>query len=451
MTMKLNLSAHPLVALVCVLAPVAALAQGSPSVTLGIAPVPLVQQINQTDLFQDVTGPSAGNVYAPAPLLGNYPATQNGNNPDTLLIGAEFDTNLFQRATTATQATPANVAYVAPDRWFSWGGTNTPVTLSKQTASGHVAPGFTASLQVNKASGAGTAQVCIAQEVESMNAVRLQGQTVEFDVLAQAGPTFSAVGNNLALYILTGTGTDEGSVNAAFTINAGGGGSTAWTGATRFGGATGFLVPLVAGSFNKVSAAATLPQNLNEVAVAMCWTPTGTGSSTDYFEVSAAQLSINTALTAAAGATGALLVNPLSQSPYNDPRTKSFSRRLAGVESLQQERYAYAINEGTITAGALMAGGGNATAATTMQFAIPFPATMRVAPTYTNSLTATTFKMSCGGVAAAALATPFSATAGANTPYNASITFTSSGATAGFACELVSAAGSGQMLFSAEL
>jgi hypothetical protein len=76
---------------------------------------------------------------------------------------------------------------------------------------------------------------------------------------------------------------------------------------------------------------------------------------------------------------------------------------------------------------------------------------MRVAPTYANALTASTFKLNAAA-ANVALSTPFSATTGANTVNNGSVTFTASGlgATAGFGCYLVSAAGSGQMLFSAE-
>jgi hypothetical protein len=73
------------------------------------------------------------------------------------------------------------------------------------------------------------------------------------------------------------------------------------------------------------------------------------------------------------------------------------------------------------------------------------------APTYSNALTASTFKLNAAA-ANTALSTPFSATTGANTIYNASVTFTASGlgATAGFACNLVSAAGSGTMQFTAD-
>jgi hypothetical protein len=81
---------------------------------------------------------------------------------------------------------------------------------------------------------------------------------------------------------------------------------------------------------------------------------------------------------------------------------------------------------------------------------IPFPTTMFKAPTYTNALSATTFKVVSSSQAATALGTPFSAKLGANTPYNASINFTTTGMTAKDACVIVSAAGSGTMQFTAD-
>lgn len=409
--------------------------------------LPTVQAIQSNDAFQDIVGgaPGVGNQYATAAQVGNYSPTLPGNNAEDALIGSDFTTNLFQRATTAVLASPAAVAYTAPDRWFTWGGTNTPVTLSKQTGSTDVGPGFGATLRVNKASGTGTAQVCVAQEIETQNSFRFQGQTVEFDLgHVKAGPAFSAVNSTLAAYILTGTGTDEGSVNAAFSINAGGGGSSGWTGATLFGGTAGYQVPITT-SFGRYTVTAPMPVTETEIAVAICWTPVGTGTVNDWFEFGESQFVPNSALTSVAGSNGAVLA-------VNDVRAKSFSRRLAGVEVLQQQRYAYSIAEGTITAGTIMAGAGNTPSATTCAINIPFPDVMRAAPTYTNALTATTFKLNAAA-ASVVLSTPFSATTGVNTPANASITFTASGlgATAGFSCELVSAAGGGLMVWSAEL
>ena len=88
-----------------------------------VAPIPQVQQINPTDLFQDIPlgQPSAQNYYAPATLLGNYAASLPGNNPTNDLIGGDFTSNLYQDGATVSTIT-TTVTYVA-DQWFAFSGT----------------------------------------------------------------------------------------------------------------------------------------------------------------------------------------------------------------------------------------------------------------------------------------------------------------------------------------
>jgi hypothetical protein len=170
----------------------------------------------------------------------------------------------------------------------------------------------------------------------------------------------------------------------------------------------------------------TLATNATEAAVQVCYTPTGTKATNEFYQITGVQLE-------------------------DAPQATAFEIRPVGFELSRDQRYAYTIQEGTITAGAAFVGGGTVgSGGTTAFFAIPLPVTMRKAPTYTNALSATTFKLTCGSTAAAALSTPFSATTGANTVQSGSITFTTTGETAGQACELVSAAGSGVMLFTAD-
>lgn len=375
--------------------------------------------------------------------LAGFTQSQAGGNSENALVGGDATTNLFQRGTSVALASPAAAAYTA-DRWFAWGGTNTPVTVTKQTGAGDITLAFGASFRVNKPSGAGVVQICIAQEIETVNSLRFQGQVAEFDVHLLAGAGFSAAGGNVAVYILTGTGTDEASANAAFSINAGGGSATPWTGAAVLGGTTGYRIPITA-TWGRYTVAAPIPATATEIAVAICYTPVGTGGATDWFEFTGAQLVPNASLATAAGTAGAVLA-------ANAGNAKAFYRRPQAVETDLQFRYTYSINEGTITAGTIMAGGGTALGTTTTcSISIRFPARMRVAPTYTNALSATTFKITSATQAATALGTPFSATLGVNTVDSASINFTTTGMTAKDGCELVSAAGSGQMLWAAEL
>lgn len=288
---------------------------------------PIVPAISPSDLFNDIPlgYPTAGNQYVTATQLGTYPGTLSGGNSENALIGADFTTNLFQNGTSVVLASPAAVAYSAADEWFVWGGTNTPITSSQQTGATDIPSGYGATLRINKASGAGVVQVCVGQEIRTANAIRFQGQTVEFDLgHIKAGPTFSAANSTLAAYVLTGTGTNEGSANAAFSINGGGGSSTPWTGATLLGGTAGFQVPITT-AFGRYIVAAPIAAGVTEIALAICDTPVGTGTAGDWFEFSGSQFVPNSALTTVAGAAGAVL-------PVNDPRAKAFLRRPTALE-----------------------------------------------------------------------------------------------------------------------
>ena len=270
---------------------------------------PQVQSIGSNDLFQDIVGgsPVMGNIYANQALVGNIGYAQGGALLGNALVGGDFGQNLFQRGTSVVLASPAAEAYQSADRWAVWGGTNTPVTTSQQTGSTDVVPGSTASFRVNKASGAGVVPVCIAQEVESVNSTQFAGQTAEFSFSAKAGSTFSAAASNVNVYITYGTSTDEGMQKLAYTVNAGGGGSTAWTGGVN--AASGVSAVLNSGGFNRYAVGANIPATATELGVAICYTPVGTGSSTDWFEIANAQLTINPALTSSVVTGGTLYTN----------------------------------------------------------------------------------------------------------------------------------------------
>src|ERR1700685_2854114 len=198
-------------------------------------PVPQVTAIGPADLFQDIVGgqPSAQSQYAPAPLLGNYGATQAGNNPENWLIGGDATTNLFQRGTTGSSVT-TTITYGGPDRWAYWSGTSTAMTVSQDTTAAELRPGYKAAFKMARTSGqTGVVQMCMMQEVESVNSYGFQGSTAEVDFEAITGANFSAASGNMTVYYITGTGTDQGVSTAAFNLNAGGGGSSLWTGAVN--------------------------------------------------------------------------------------------------------------------------------------------------------------------------------------------------------------------------
>ena len=325
--------------------------------------------------------------------------------------------------TCGTTTIPSS-AYAA-DRW----GCNVNVTSGAgtlQVISSNLPaaplPSFNNAMVFYRTSGALAQPQCVMQEVPSTKVLNAAGQPLVLSSYIQGLTNMLAESTTVNAYVFYGTGTDEGlqtftaspAVTPAFTgINSSL--TTAWT---------------ITSSWARYTYSFTLPATATEAAVALCWTPTvgGTAGTTDGFRFTGVQLEGSQSGTASA-----------------------FEFLPFSYELSTAERYFYAINEGTITAGAVMVGGGSAQGTTTTcTTAITFPVIMWKAPTYTNALTASTFKLVSASQAATALSTPFSATLGANTPYNASINFTTTGMTAKDSCFLVSAAGSGTMQFTSD-
>ena len=411
-------------------------------------PPPMVSNIGATDIFQDIVGayPQAESYYATAAQVGGYGATLNGGNYDNTLIGGDFSDNLFQRGTSVlTAGTTYYVAYGA-DRWFTWGGTSTPTTMTKQTGAGDFPVKSSASYRINKATLTGTAQICTSQVVETANMLRYQGQTAEFTFDAKAGAGFSAASSNLAVYVSTGTVADEGAVKMAYGLNAGGGaGTTPWTGQVNFGGTGGFLIPISA-TWGRYGVEVPIAAAALELGVSICYTPVGTGTATDWFEFGKAQLTLNPAMNAFAGTAGAIL-------NLNDPRQKAFGHKPSGVDAALQYRYYYQINE-SATSGAIQSGTGAYDTTTTCSIAFPLPAAMRKVPTYDAqlaALSATTFKIVPDSVTPVVLATTFAALqTGGSTTTTGVVSFITTTETQYIPCLLESVNGSGAFAFNAE-
>lgn len=335
--------------------------------------VPQVTSIGPNDLFQDVVSgqPSAQSYYASAALLGNYSASLPGNNPENLLIGGDSSTNLYQRGTTGSSVT-TTLTYGGPDRWAYWSGASTAMTVSQDTTAADLPSqlNYRSAFKMARTSGqTGVVQMCMMQVVESANAYALSGQTAEIDFHATAGANFSAAGSAMTVYLITGTGADQAASTAAFNLNAGGGGSSLWTGQVN----TGVAVTITAAN-NRYTVAIPSPAGTTEAAVALCYTPVGTAGTNDYIAFSAIQLTRNSALTTAAGTAGAVLTP-------NDGRAKSFARRTQQVETAMQQRYYYQITESATAA--TMRGSCTNLTSSISNCIVPFPVSMRIVPTVT--------------------------------------------------------------------
>lgn len=404
--------------------------------------VPQVTSIGATDLFQDIVGgqPSAQSKYAPALLLGNYSQTLSSNNPENMLIGGDATTNLWQRATTGSSVT-TTLTYGGPDRWSYWSGTSTAMTVSRTTTAADLpsALTFRSGFKMARTSGqTGVVQMCMMQVVESANAYGLSGQTAEIDFHATAGSNFSAASGNLAVVLITGTGADEAASTAAFNYNAGGGGSSTWTGQVN----TAVLVPINTAN-NRYTVAIPAPAGTTEAAVAICYTPVGTAGTNDYVALSGIQLTRNSALTTAAGTAGVAL-------PANDTRAKSFSRRTQALETVLQQRYFYKIAE---TATVAVRGSCVNLTTSIANCVVPFPVSMRIVPTMTYAtgfaiaVAAQTSVSSCSANA--------TSTTASSTPSTLSVLMScatsAAGGTLGLATTWGDNSGSGTISASAEL
>ncbi len=334
--------------------------------------VPQISQIGAGDLFQDVVNgaPQVGNIYVPAPLLGNYSATLPGNNSENWLIGGDATTNLFQRATTGSSVT-TTITYGGPDRWAYWSGTSTAMTVSQDTTAADLQTGYSAAFKMARTSGqTGVVQMCMMQEVESANSYALAGATAEVDFHAVTGANFSPASGNMTVVFISGTGTDEGVSKAAFNYNAGGGGSSTWAGQVN----TAVTVSLGgAATTGRYTAWAPIPAGATEVAIALCYKPVGTAGTNDYVALGNIQLVRNNSMTTFAGSAGAAGV-------VNDARAKSFARRSQALETALQQRYYYQITESaTIWPVAPC----SAVDTTHTNCLIQFPVPMRATPTAT--------------------------------------------------------------------
>jgi hypothetical protein len=371
-----------------------------------------------------------------AGYVGQLPAKSN------VLIGGDATTNLWQRATTGSSVT-TTVTYGGPDRWAYWSGTSTAMTVSRDSTASDVASGYHYAFKMARTSGqTGVVQMCMAQEIESANVYQLRGQTAELDFHAYTGANFSAANANMTAYVVTGTGTDEGMVNLAFGLNAGGGGAAAWTGQAN---ATAAVISLGAVSTaGRYAAVASIPSTATEAAVVLCYTPVGTAGTNDYVAFSGIQLVRNSSLASYASATVGYPCTSISCTAFD--RTRGIS-----LEALMQYRYYYQINEAT---GPSVIAVGRSHSTTVAEAFLPFPVPMRVVPTMTYTAGFATETTAAGGTlgACSALATSstVASTAAALTGVSVACTATTVPA-AGVTIQLFNNGGSGVIKANAEL
>ena len=280
-----------------------------------------------------------------------------GNNGETLVADSSTSTGLrytagtvqanpvinsafqvWQRGTSVAIAASSTADYAA-DRWSINTNANQAFTFSRQTTSDTTnLPFIQYCGRIQRNSGqTGTSTMAVATSFETINSIPFVGKTVTMSFYARAGADYSATSNALAVYLQTGTGTDQnvllGFTGQAQAINQTATLTTTW---------------------QRFSYSATLATSVTQLAPTFGFTPTGTASTNDYFEVTGMQIDI-----------GSVAL------PF-----RTYAGTLQG-ELAACQRY-YFRNTG---ANIYLGSGGIAGSSTQAYVLVKHPITMRVAPT----------------------------------------------------------------------
>lgn len=396
------------------------------------------------------------------PTDTGYP---NGRNPQTvttplallgfnsrlnLLAGGDFTTNLWQRGTTPVSAATPSTTVMGADRWAVYSSGNT-VTVTKQTGASDTIPtlGFYASMRVSRPSGTNTTAICTGQVLDKNAAAPLIGNNAVFSFYGLAGAGLSAVANNqvqvtIAYYTAAdsatpGTNTDafmKGTVTGYQAVTTGSA-IASQTATISSGVAT---VPISTtwtryGVWGKIPTTNAAGTAVTGVGVTICYTPaSGTGGSTEWFEVAGAQLQAQSATVS-------------TQNPNGVTAPSAFERRAPQLEADYQLYYSEVWTDGAASVvypGFCSEITANTTGKCTLNLALK-----RITPTTTVG-TATSFSMRTAADAAN-VCTTLAAVASSNTTTSAGVSCAASGTVAaGVASPFVGAATGGLLTFSAE-
>lgn len=292
-----------------------------------------------------------------------------------MLIGGDFTTNLWQRGTTPVSAATPTTAVIGADRWAVYSSGNT-VTVSKQTGASDIilSAALEASMRVNRPSGTDVTDICVGQILPKEEAARLLGNNAVFSWYGLNGAGMSATAGRVKAYIayitaadsatpLANTDTFMKSTSTGYT-NAVTGGSTGTTATV----ASAIATVAQSTTWTRYAVYGAIPTTATSVGVKICYTPVGTGGSTDWIEIAGAQLE-----------------------PTNTTAPGSFARRPAAVEALQQYRFTWGPGQETIGA-FYVSGICVATGNANFPFRPPVP--MYIEPTTaTSTLTAGTYSI----------------------------------------------------------
>ena len=229
-----------------------------------------------TDAAGDITGVTAGTGLTGGGTSGtvslafdiaNYGGGQGAAGKNNVLNSA-FE--VWQRGTSINTTT---YGYTA-DRWlgYQYGS----VTVSRQATADTTNLAFIQyCARVQRPSGqTGLNPIYLSQSLESSASIPLAGKAVTLSFYARRGSNYSSASNVLTAQIISGTGTDQ-------NVNVGG-----FTGSTQVAAPNVTLTT----TWQRFTTTGTVGATATQLGVVFTYTPVGTASTNDYFEITGIQL-----------------------------------------------------------------------------------------------------------------------------------------------------------------
>jgi hypothetical protein len=204
------------------------------------------------------------------------------------IINGGFD--IWQRGTTGTATSgTAGQGYNA-DRWQNYSGSNA-ITVSRQaTADSTNLPNIQYCGRIQRNSGQTSLNaINLVQNLESSNSIPFAGKTVVLSFYARKGANFSSTSNLLGATLWSGTGSDQ----------------------SILGGYTGQAAVIsqnstLTSTWQRFTYSATVGATATQLGLVINYTPTGTASTNDYFEITGVQIEFGATATTFSRAGGTI-------------------------------------------------------------------------------------------------------------------------------------------------
>lgn len=178
---------------------------------------------------------------------------------------------VWQAGTSLAITSSATPQYLA-DQWCHRRNGATGATVSRQTGP----TGQLYTLRVQRDSGnSNTTAIETMQPLETVESIKLAGQTCQLKLNLKAGANFSATSSLVTIKVTYGTGTDQAPP------------ASGWTGTTDALSTTQAITTTATDyTFDSIS----IPSSATQVQVYVSFTPVGTASTNDWIEIAGAQL-----------------------------------------------------------------------------------------------------------------------------------------------------------------